>query len=204
MRSKNLIIGVGVLLGISVILVGWQLFPRSYTYRGSLIEPPIQAADFNLTDQDGQPFRLSDQRENIVLIFFGYTHCPDVCPLTLSDFKWIKANLGEQATKVRFVFVTVDPERDTAEVLKEYLSNFDPAFIGLTAAPETLEGVWKAYGVYQAKQQLGSAAGYLVDHTARTYLIDQQGNLRLTYPFEMSKEDILADVRFLLRNGSSK
>lgn len=204
MRAKYLVFGVGVLLGISVMLAGWRFFPRSYTYRGSLIDPPIQAVDFELTDQSGQPYRLSDQRGKIVLVFFGYTHCPDVCPLTLSEFKQVKANLGEQASGVQFVFITVDPERDTAEVLREYLSNFDSDFIGLTADQATLDGVWKAYGVYQAKQEVGSAAGYLVGHTARTYLIDQQGNLRLTYPFEMGKEDILADVRYLMKSGQSK
>ena len=204
MRAKYLIFGVGVLLGIGVMLAGWRFFPGSYTYRGSLIDPPIQAVDFELTDQLERPFRLSDQLGKIVLVFFGYTHCPDVCPLTLSEFKQIKANLGEQASEVKFVFITVDPERDTTAALREYLSNFDPDFIGLTGDRGTLDGVWKAYGVYQAKQEVGSAAGYLVDHTARTYLIDRQGNLRLTYPFEMGKDDILADVRHLLKSGQLK
>ncbi len=122
-----------------------------------------------------KPFRLSDQKGQIVLLFFGYTHCPDVCPVTLSHFKQIKADLGDQADQVRFVFITVDPERDTADQLSQYLPNFDPDITGLTGSRQSLESVWKSYGVYQAKQEVGSAAGYLVDHTARTYLIDQQG-----------------------------
>lgn len=200
MRSKYFMFGVGILVGIGLLLVGWRFVQFPYTFRGSLIDPPIPAADFELTNQNGGPFRLSDQRGEIVLIFFGYTHCPDVCPLTLSDFKQIKASLGDQADRVRFVFITVDPERDTTEVLRQYLPNFDPEIIGLTSDRTSLESVWKAYGVYQAKQEVGSAAGYLVDHSARTYLIDQQGNLRLTYPFEMGKDDILSDVRYLLKN----
>lgn len=198
MRSKYLLLGVGVLTGVALLLMGWQFFQRPYEYRGSLIDPPVPAANFELVDQNGELFQLRDQRGKVVLLFFGYTHCPDVCPLTLSDFKYIKSNLGEQADQARFVFVTVDPERDTVDVLRQYLPNFDEEIVGLTGNRSDLEAIWKDYGVYQAKQEVGSAAGYLVDHTARTYLIDQQGNWRLTYPFEMDKDDILADVRHLI------
>jgi protein SCO1/2 len=200
MKSKYIILGLGVLLGVALMITGWQYIRLPYTFRGSLIDPPVPAADFELTDQNGQIFRLSEQKGQIVLLFFGYTHCPDVCPLTLSDFKQIKSDLRDQADRVRFVFVTVDPDRDTIEVLGKYMLNFDPDFIGLTADRAILEGVWKDYGVYQAKQEVGSAAGYLVDHTARTYLIDQQGNWRLTYPFEMEYADISKDILYLLTN----
>jgi protein SCO1 len=200
MRSKYFLLGVGVLLGVALVLTGWQFIQRPYTFRGSLIDPPVPAADFELTDQNGQIFRLNDQTGKIVLLFFGYTHCPDVCPLTLSHFKQIKTDLGQKADQVRFVFVTVDPERDTADLLRQYLLNFDPEIVGLTDSRQSLESVWKNYGVYQAKQEVGSASGYLVDHTARTYLIDRQGNWRLTYPFEMGKDDILQDVLYLLNS----
>lgn len=185
---------------VLLILVGWQVVSRPYTFQGSLIEPPIKAPEIELIDQDGQPFRLSDHHGKVVLVFFGYTNCPDVCPLTLSDFKLIKADLDEQTDQVSFVFVTVDPERDTQERLKAYLANFDPAFVGLTGSLSELESVWKAYGVYQAKQDTGSAAGYLVDHTARTYAIDKNGDLRLTYPFEMERQALLEDVRHLIQD----
>jgi len=200
MKSRYILLGLGVLVGVALILTGWQYFQPAYTFRGSLIDPPVPAADFELTDQHGQTFRLSEHNGKIVLLFFGYTNCPDVCPLTLSEFKRIKASLGSQASDVRFVFITVDPERDTGEVLGQYIQNFDTDFVGLSGEREVLEGVWKDYGVYQAKQDVGSAAGYLVDHTARTYLVDKQGNWRLTYPFEMDPEDITRDVRHLLSN----
>lgn len=192
--------GFGGILVVLLILVGWQVVSRPYTFQGSLIEPPIKAPEIELIDQDGQPFRLSDHHGKVVLVFFGYTNCPDVCPLTLSDFKLIKADLDEQTDQVSFVFVTVDPERDTQERLKAYLANFDPAFVGLTGSLSELESVWKAYGVYQAKQDTGSAAGYLVDHTARTYAIDKNGDLRLTYPFEMERQALLEDVRHLIQD----
>jgi protein SCO1/2 len=196
---RYLLFGVGGMLGVVFILVAWQVLSRPYAFQGSLIEPPVEATDFELTDQNGQPFRLRDHRGKVVLIFYGYTNCPDVCPLTLSDFKLIKADLGEQADQVSFMFVTVDPERDAQERLPAYLANFDPTFVGLTGSFSELESVWKAYGVYQAKSETGSAAGYLVDHTARTYAIDKQGNLRLTYPFEMERQAILEDVRHLVQ-----
>lgn len=192
--------GFGGIIVVLLILVGWQVVSRPYTFQGSLIEPPIKAPEIELIDQDGQPFRLSDHHGKVVLVFFGYTNCPDVCPLTLSDFKLIKADLDEQTDQVSFVFVTVDPERDTQERLKAYLANFDPAFVGLTGSLSELESVWKAYGVYQAKQDTGSAAGYLVDHTARTYAIDKNGDLRLTYPFEMERQALLEDVRHLIQD----
>lgn len=199
MMRRYILFGIVGLLGVVILLVGWQVFSKPYTYQGSLIEPPIKAPEIALIDQDGKPFRLSDHLGKVVLVFYGYTNCPDVCPLTLSDFKLIKAELGEQADQVTFVFITVDPERDTQDRLKAYLSNFDSTFTGLTGNIEALENVWKAYGVYKAKQETGSAAGYLVDHTARTYAIDKEGNLRLTYPFEMERQALLDDVRQLIK-----
>ena len=200
MKTKMVYLGIGAAL-VAVLLVGFQFIQRPHTYRGSLIDPPVPAADFELTDQNGQKFRLSDQDGEIILLFFGYSNCPDVCPLTMSEYKQMKEMLGEQADQVRFVFVTVDPERDTQARLSEYVNAFDPEIIGLTGSRTELEPVWKSYGVYQAKQETGSAAGYTVDHTSRTYLIDQDGNWQLTYPFEMEKEDILSDVRYLLSQG---
>ena len=200
MKTKMVYLGIGAAL-VAVLLVGFQFMQRPHTYRGSLIDPPVPAADFELTDQNGQKFRLSDQDGEIILLFFGYSNCPDVCPLTMSEYKQMKEMLGEQADQVRFVFVTVDPERDTQARLSEYVNAFDPEIIGLTGSRTELEPVWKSYGVYQAKQETGSAAGYTVDHTSRTYLIDQDGNWQLTYPFEMEKEDILSDVRYLLSQG---
>ncbi len=112
MKSRMLYLGVGILIGLGLLLVGWQISNRPYKFKGSLIEPPIPAADFELTDHKEETFRLSDQAGKVVLIFFGYTNCPDVCPITLSEYKKIIESLGEQADQVRFAFITVDPERD--------------------------------------------------------------------------------------------
>lgn len=199
--NKIWLFGTGLVIGLALVLgAGWALLDRNYTYNGVVVvDPPPPAADFTLTDQHGQPFRLSQQKGKFVLIFFGYTNCPDVCPITLSEFKRVKAMLGSQADRVEFVYVTVDPERDTVDRLAQYLPNFDPEFIGLTGDRATLERVWLDYGVVAEKQDSGSAAGYLVDHSTRTYLIDADGNWRINFPYGMEPEKIAQDLRHLLK-----
>lgn len=197
---KAVLLGVAILAGIGIVYAT-MTYARPYAYQGSLIDPPAPAPDFELIDQHGQPYRLSDQKGKVVLIFFGYTHCPDVCPVTLTDFKQIKAQLGNQSKDVAFLFVTADPERDTTEQLKKYLENFDTDFIGLTQERSLLEPVWKDYGVFQAKVESDDPDNYLVDHSARTYTIDKNGNLRLTYLFGTSSEVIAEDVVHLLNEN---
>jgi protein SCO1/2 len=197
--NSRLIFYVSIALGLILTVgIGSVLLKKPYQVQGSLLEPPIPAEDFGLVDQHGDPFRLSDQRGDMVLIFFGYTHCPDICPSTLSEFQSIKKGLAEDADSVEFVFVTVDPERDTPQVLAEYLGFFDPDFIGLSADRETLRPVWDAYGVYQNRRDVNSAVGYLVDHSTRMYVIDRTGNLILTYPFGFETEKIIHDLAYLL------
>lgn len=198
LKTYGLLI-VGMIMGLVIAASGWYLLKGDYTFQGSLIDPPVPAADIELTDQYGTLFRLSDQQGKIVLIFFGYTNCPDVCPVTLSDFMKIKQQLGEQAQNVKFVLITVDPERDGQEHLRKYLQRFDPNFIGLSGERADLERVWDDYGVYQEKKETGSAIGYLVDHTARVYAIDKNGNWRLTYPFGMETSKLIRDLKQLLK-----
>ncbi len=195
---------LGGLLAILVAVGIWgETFSRVYTFRGSVINPPIAAANFTLKDQNARPFQLSDQRGKIVLMFFGYTNCPDVCPTMLLQFKQARAQLGNQADHVRFVFITVDPERDTFENMKTYLGAIEPAIIGLSGSQAELEPVWKAYGVYRQKQAGQSPDDYadLLEHSSRVYLIDAQDQLRLTYDFGVTAEDMVQDVQYLLRKG---
>ena len=153
--------------------------------------------DFTLDSTLGSPLTLSDLRGQLVLLNFGYTGCPDVCPVTLTEFLQIRSKLGQAADQVSFVFITVDPERDTAERMRKYLTNFDPEIIGLTGDRSDLEPVWADYGVYQAKVEGTSEENYLVDHSSRVYVIDRQGNLRLTYLFGTENQLITEDVRHL-------
>lgn len=198
-RRDILVLGTALALAVVVLLGIVYCLTRPYTFHGSVLEPLRPAPEISLTNFDGQPFRLSEQRGRVVLIFFGYTSCPDVCPTTLAEFRKVFAELGPQSEQVRAVFITVDPERDTPEKNAAYVSVFHPAFLGLSGTPEELEAVYKAYGVFYEKQETGSAAGYLVSHTATVYVVDKQGNLRLTFPYGLGWDAMLADVRQLLR-----
>jgi protein SCO1/2 len=132
-------------------------------------------------------------------MFFGYTSCPDVCPTTLAEARWVLEGLGDDADRVIFLFTTVDPERDTPEVLGTYVAAFHPAIVGLTGAPDVLAAVRQDYGIFAEKEVLeGSATDYIVNHTARLFLVDTEGRLRLSYSFGTPPEDILEDIRHLL------
>lgn len=170
------------------------------TFRGTeLPETPI--ADFALQDQHGGTFKLSAQSGKVVLFFFGFTYCPDVCPMTLSTWKRVQDALGEEAKQVKFVYVTVDPERDTKEKLQSHLEIFSSDFIGLTGDEETLKSVYAAFGVYREKESIASSAsGYLVNHTSRIFVVDQKGALRVLLDHAAPVEDVVNDVRLLLRN----
>jgi protein SCO1/2 len=202
MDKKKLIVG-GLIALVVLAIAGAETLLPAYKFRGSAIDPPVPATDFSLRDQNGQAFQLSDQRGNIVLMFFGYTNCPDICPVTLAQFKQARAQLSHQADRVRFVFITVDPERDTAEKIKTYLGAIDPAIIGLGGSQAELEQVWRAFGVYRQKQPGQSQDDYadLLEHSSRVYLVDTQGNLHVTYPFGLVPDDVVQDVQYLLRKG---
>lgn len=172
--------------------------------RGGKIEPAQSAPDFTLTDQNGNPFNLSSTQGQVVLLYFGYTSCPDVCPLTLSDLRLVHEKMGADAGNVRVIFVTVDPERDTQAVLKKYVGAFDPSFIGLRGTPAETETAADSFGVKFKKTSLpNSALGYAMDHSAFIYVIDRSGKLRETFPFGAAREDILNDVQLLVRENIS-
>ncbi len=182
-------------LGLGLLLVACQ----PYQFKGAEHPADMPAEDFTSTTTEGQPFRLSDERDKIVLMFFGFTSCPDVCPTTLAEAKRILEGLGGDVENVRFVFVTVDPERDTQQRLGQYITAFHPDIIGLRGTPEELQAVFDAYGIHVAKVSLeDSALGYTMEHTARIFLVDQEGRLRLSYAFGTPDEDILLDVQYLL------
>jgi protein SCO1/2 len=132
-------------------------------------------------------------------LFFGYTFCPDVCPVTLGIWKRVHEALGEDARQVRFVFITVDPERDTPERLLQHVAIFNPEFIGLTGTPEALQPVYQTFGVFFEKESASkSAVGYLVSHTASAFVVDRAGQWRLRHAFETPADDIVHDIVQLL------
>lgn len=196
--SSLLFLGSGILLGLALIF-GTLVLTHPHQYTGSLINPPYPAADFKLTNQAGQPFQLNSQHGKIILLFFGYSHCTDICPATLAEFKQVRSQLGSMANQVDFIFITVDPANDTPAVLSAYLAKFDPAIIGLTGSQAQLTPVWQAYGVYQQNQTPSVSSNSSIDHSTYVYLIDRAGYMRETFNFGDPIAGILSDVKYWLR-----
>jgi protein SCO1/2 len=156
--------------------------------------------DFQLTDHTGKHRTLADFRGKAVVMFFGYTHCPDVCPTTMSDMAQALKLLGKDAEKVQVLFVTIDPARDTPELLAQYVPAFDPGFLGLYGDDAATAKVAKDFRIFYQKHQSANSKTYEMDHTAGTYVFDQSGNLRLFMSYGQGAESIAQDLRALLVN----
>jgi protein SCO1/2 len=186
---------VGAFALAVVLLVSCQ----AYEYHGTLYADPQAAPDFELLNVNGGNYRLSASRGKIVLMYFGYTFCPDICPGTLAHAREMFELLGQEADKVDYLFITVDPERDTPAVMSAYVAAFHPRIIGLTGEGAELQRMFEAYGIVAEKELLSeSAVGYVMNHTTRVFLIDQAGRLRLTYPFGTIAADMAEDLSHLL------
>lgn len=172
---------------------------QPYTFKGTEFVGEKAAPNFTLTGAGGQPVSLSDFRDKVVVLYFGYTFCPDVCPTTLTDMKQVMQLLGKKADDVQFIMVSVDPERDTPEKLAEYVTYFDPRFVGLTGTPEEVLAAATPYGVIFEKHEGTAATGYLVDHTATLSIIDKDGRLRLLFPFDAEPKDVAEDLKQLVK-----
>ena len=156
--------------------------------------------DFSLADPDGKVRTLADFKGKVVVIFFGYTQCPDICPTTLTEMQQVMTLLGPQSDKVQVLFVTVDPERDTAEILKQYVPAFDPRFLGLRPADEAaLEKVTKDFKIYYKKVPGTKPGSYTMDHTAGSYAFDPEGRLRLYIKHAQGPETLAHDLKELLK-----
>ncbi len=190
--------------------------PEDKSSGGAVVKPPFQVRDFTLINQAGTPMSLKDLRTRAIVLFFGYTHCPDVCPTTLADFTLAKKLLGTEADRVTFVFVTVDSKRDTPPVLKEYMNHFDPGFIGLTGDETTLRSMAAEYGAYFSSppdshngdgdkdhhEEGINSDNYFVQHTSPIYLIDPGGFLRVVYFNGTVPEIIVQGIRQVLQEAS--
>ncbi|MCX6060058.1 MAG: SCO family protein [Chloroflexi bacterium] len=175
------------------------LFSKPDSFRGTAYNKPYPPApNFELTRSSGENFRISDQRGKILLLFFGYTFCPDVCPATLAELNMALNQIPEKADLVQVVFVTVDPARDTPQITQEYVGHFNPSFIGLSGSILDLGKIWQDYGIFREVVTSDSAVT-TVSHTARVVLIDKDGNLRLSYPFGTPVEDIVYDLNLILK-----
>lgn len=169
------------------------------TFNATDITGASFARDFRLTDHNGQTRTLADFRGKLVALFFGYTHCPDVCPTTMADLAAAIKLLGPDGNKVQVLFVTVDPDRDTAALLKQYVPAFNPTFLGLRPNPEQLKMLAAEYKVVYQKNPGREQGSYLMDHSAGTYVYDTQGRLRLLMSYGTSAPLIARDFKILLK-----
>ena len=182
-------------LGLVLVACGEPKLPSPF--KASDVTSKYAQADFHLFDAKGQARSLVDYRGKVVAIFFGYTHCPDVCPTTMADLAGVMDKLGKDADKVQVLFVTVDPERDTRDLLAQYPPAFYPTFIGLSGDAAATEQAAQAFGIRYQRQPTQSGS-YTVDHSAGTYLISPSGKTVLLAPFAQRPEALLQDIRLLL------
>lgn len=190
-----------LLTAIFLLPTACQPAAPPHQFAGAELVEPSPAPDFTLQSAAG-PVSLSDFEGQYVFIYFGYTYCPDVCPATLAHLARARDMLGEDADKMQVLMVTVDPERDTAEHLAEYVSVFDDSFVGLTGSAAEIDATGKPYGLFYQRHEGTAASGYLVDHTSRAFLIGPDGNALVAYPFDATGEQIAADMQYLLAQES--
>ncbi|MCB0046002.1 MAG: SCO family protein [Caldilineaceae bacterium] len=175
---------------------------RSESFNATEYDPPREAPAINGINKDGSEFSIADLKGKVTLVFFGYTFCPDICPLALANMMQVYQALPDDQENIAVVFVSVDPERDTPERLAEYVTAFNPDFYGVHVSEADLPAVKQAYGVYAEKNYLTdeeSSIDYLIDHTGWVYIIDKQGRLRLTLSHTAPSDEIVHDVTLLLK-----
>lgn len=179
--------------------VAWSLLRPEPSYYGMYVEPPFPPNEFVLQSADG-PFGTQELRGSWSVLFFGFTHCPDICPTTLSRLSAAIREAGPRAERdVQVVLVSVDPERDTPERLKAYAGAFGPQFTGVTGTVDEIAAVASAYGIAYMRSETETAAGYLVDHTATMIVLDPQGRIRLFWSPMTAVEEMASDLRILVR-----
>lgn len=167
-------------------------------FRGVDITGADYARDIALTDHNGQARHLGDFAGKVVVVFFGYTQCPDVCPTSLQELAEVKQMLGRDGGRLQGIFITVDPERDTPEVLKGYMTNFDPDFLALYGSAAQLAAVARDFKVYYKKVEGRTPGSYTMDHSAGSYLYDTAGRLRVYHRYGSGAQALVSDVRVLL------
>jgi len=193
-----------LLLGAAALLAGCDNKPKAAS-KPFLSAVDITGADYgsklSLPDQNGKVRTMADFKGKFTVVFFGYTQCPDVCPTTMAELAQVKKSLGKDGDRLQGVFITIDPERDTPELLKAYLTAFDPSFIALRGTLEQTAAAAKDFKVYYAKVPSKSADTYTMDHTAGSYVFDEAGRLRLFTKYGSGAEALAADLKNLIASA---
>ena len=188
-----------LLLSSIAVLALTACSPDKPKFNGIDVTGADYAKGFTLTDHNGQSRSLSDFKGKVVVLFFGYTQCPDVCPTSMNELAEVKRLLGADADKLQGVFVTVDPARDTTELLKAYMANFDPTFLAFVPTADELPDVAKQFKIYYKKQVGQTPTSYTMDHSAGSYVYDTQGNLRLYSRYGSGAKVLAQDIQTLLK-----
>ncbi|UXH77669.1 SCO family protein [Roseateles amylovorans] len=187
--------GAALLTGCDKL--GFTSAPKA-SFQGVDLTGANYARGFNLPDQDGKIRTLEDFKGKVVVVFFGFTQCPDVCPTTLQELAEVKRALGADGDRLQAVFISVDPERDKPEMLKAYMANFDPGFVALRGSPEQVKDVAKEFKVYYAKVPGKTPDSYTMDHTAASFLFDPQGRVRVFSRYGAGTQALMSDIKTLL------
>lgn len=194
----NKLVSAGLLLGVLGVFAGCDTTAKVEAFKSTDITGADFGKGFQLTDHNGKPRTLADFKGKLVVLFFGYTHCPDVCPTTLAELALVMKQLGEDAKKVQVLFVTVDPERDTPQLLARYVPSFDPGFLGLYGELDATARTAKEFKVVHEKVAGSSPENYTMNHSAGTYVFDQSGKLRLFISYGQGPVVLSHDLRLLL------
>jgi protein SCO1/2 len=184
----------------TTLLAGCDLIGGSAkpAFKGIDLTGAQYARELKLSDQDGRERTLGDFKGKVLVVFFGFTQCPDVCPTTMAELAQVKKSLGADGDKVQGIFVTIDPERDTAELLKAYLQSFDPSFVALRGSEEQTRAVAKEFKVFYAKVPGKTEGSYTMDHTAASFLFDPQGRVRVFSRYGGGAQALTDDIKLLL------
>lgn len=197
---RNAIILAAVLAVVAAAaLAGWWFRPQPLHGTELVAGDPLP--DFTMKASSGGTVSLSDFRGKWVMLYFGYTFCPDVCPTTLGDMALAYGLLGQRAERVQGILVSLDPARDTPEKMAAYLSYFEPTFIGMSGEQAEVDEAATRYGIFYERRAGGGPNDYFIDHTSSLLLLDPQGRLRVMYPYGVAPEDIAADIEYLMRRG---
>lgn len=195
----RLIVALALLITVMGSVAVENVATTKEALKSGVFDPPRMAPDFSLPSSRDNQFTLSEQRGKVLVLGFGFSHCPNVCPMTLANLAQTYKNLGALADQVQVVYMTVDPERDNPARLREYLANFNSHFIGVTGSADELSVVRQAYGIIAQKEKHKNGETYEVHHSSYIYLIDRDGLLRALVPFGKSAADITHDIKILLQ-----
>ena len=202
---RRLLVAGGAVMLLAASLAGCDAAGNKPAQKPQFNATDITGANYgqslSLTDQDGHQRTLADFKGKVVVVFFGYTQCPDVCPTTMLELAQVKKSLGKDGDRLQALFITIDPERDTPAVLKSYMASFDPSFVALRGTVEQTQAVAKDFKVFFAKVPGRTPDSYTMDHTAGSYVIDGDGKVRLFVRYGAGAEALTADLKTLLAAG---